>query len=92
MKIVFSDDAAHEYRTLQMLADKDPNAKELFFRLSAVLADIIKMPDINDSLIGKTEHHDRARKVILAADWKGALPEISMRLTGLWHARLMAWQ
>ena len=25
MKIVFSDDAAHEYRTLQMLADKDPN-------------------------------------------------------------------
>lgn len=44
MKIVFSDDAAHEYRTLQMLADKDPNAKELFFRLSAVLAGLLHNP------------------------------------------------
>lgn len=73
MKIVFSDDAAHEYRTLQMLADKDPNAKELFFRLSAVLADIIKMPDINDSLIGKTEHHDRAEEGYLGGRLEGCI-------------------
>ena len=73
MKIVFSNDAAHEYRTIQMLADKDTKAYELLFRLSAVLADMIQKPGINDSEIGKTVHYPNVEEGYLGGELKGCI-------------------
>lgn len=73
MKIVFDEKASYEFLALKDMAKIDNNAKKLFKRLSLIVADMMQKPGINDSELGKVEHHQGAEKGYLGGELSGCI-------------------